>query len=73
MRRRWMPRGLREYGGTQLDEAVGGRGEAQVGTANRIAEVQQHFRDTAHTDTADPREMEMLLVKKHFYIPLFRL
>ena len=33
---------------------------------DRVTQIQQHFGDTAHADSADPREMQVLPSKKHF-------
>src|ERR1017187_8517597 len=54
-------------------EALGGRRKLKVGTADLVSEVEQHFGYAAHSDSADPREMEVLGTKKHFLNVLFRL
>ncbi len=57
----------------QAGEVLRGGRQLQIGPANLIPEVKQHFGDPAHSDPADPREMQMLLVKKHLPMLLFRL
>ena len=48
-------------------------GKLQVGPADLVAQVEQHFGDAAHADAADAREMQVLGTKKHFLMLLFRL
>jgi hypothetical protein len=54
-------------------QALGGRRKLHVGAADLVSEVEQHFGNAAHADSADPREMQMLGTKKHFLNVLFRL
>ena len=54
-------------------QPLGGGAEFQIGPADLVAEVQQHFRDPGHADAADAGEVQMLRLKKHFYLVLFRL
>src|SRR6185437_14462535 len=54
-------------------QPFGNRRELQVGSADLVSEVEQHFGDAAHADSSNPRKMQMLLAKKHFFLLLFRL
>ena len=47
--------------------------ELQVGSADRIAQFEQHFGQSAHADSADADEVDRLRLKKHFNNVLFRL
>ena len=44
----------------ELREAIRRGGEPEVRTGDRVTQIQQHFRDTAHPDSADSGEVEML-------------
>ena len=59
--------------GAQCRQALGGGGQLQIGAADDVSEIQQHLGDAAHADSADPREMQVLPLKKHYLLVLFRL
>ena len=61
------------YAGAQFGQAIGHRRQLQVGSADGIAQIEQHFGDAAHADSSDPGEVKMLNTKKHFINVLFRL
>jgi len=45
---------------SQLRQAVGGRRQFQIRSGDRVTQIEQHFGNTAHADSADPREVEVL-------------
>src|SRR5690606_4279497 len=49
-----------------LGQPLGGGIDMQIGAADAIAEVQQHFGDAAHAGTADADEMDMFDLVLHF-------
>ena len=54
-------------------QTLGGRAQLQVRAADLIAQVQQHFGDAAHANASDSDEVQVLGLKKHFNLVLFRL
>src|SRR5579864_6870125 len=54
-------------------QPVGGRAQFQIRATDLIAQVKQHLGDPAHADSTDTDEVEMLYLKKHFKLVLFRL
>ena len=40
--------------------------EFQIGSADPIAQLQQHFGESGHTDATDADEVDRLRFKKHF-------
>ena len=59
--------------GAQGGQPVGDRRQLEIRAGNGIAKVEQNLGDTAHADSPYPREMQMLLAKKHLFTVLFRL
>ena len=47
-------------GCAELRQAVGRGRKLQIRAGDRVTQIQQHFGDTAHPDSADPREVQML-------------
>ena len=47
--------------------------QLQVRAADLIAQIQQHLGDAAHANAADSDEVQVLRLKKHFNLVLFRL
>src|SRR5579864_4241033 len=54
-------------------EPCGGGGQSQIRASDRIAQFEQHLRQSAHADSADAGEVDGLRLKKHFNTVLFRL
>ena len=59
--------------GAERRQSIGGRAQLQVRAGDFISQVQQHFGDAAHANAADSDEVEVLRLKKHFNLVLFRL
>ncbi len=52
----------------EILQAFGNRRKLCVGTGDRVAQRQQHFGDTAHTDSADAHQMNPLeITKRHHH------
>ena len=50
-----------------------GGAQLQVRPADLISQIQQHLGDAAHANAADSDEVQVLRLKKHFNLVLFRL
>ena len=59
--------------GAESREPGRDRGQLQVGSADGITQIQQHFGDAAHPDASDTDEMQVLIFEKHLLTVLFLL
>ncbi len=46
--------------GAQLCQTIRSGAQLYVGTADFVSQIEQHLGDTAHTDSADSHEVEVL-------------